>query len=188
MPLKINRLSLLLAGTLILPSAALAGENFSYDFYEAEITSTTEHGDSYVSLGASGSMELNNEHYITAMVKTDIGDDASANKIGIGIGAYKSSSESTDYYSRAGFTHGNDNCCGSAQTLSVGFGARHQLSDAIELTGGIDLLFSTAEESSGVSGNISALYNFDETKQIGAGVESDGDKTEARLFARMKML
>jgi len=91
-------------------------------------------------------------------------------------------------YSRAGFTHGNDNCCGSAQTLSVGFGARHQLSDAIELTGGIDLLFSTAEESSGVSGNISALYNFDETKQIGAGVESDGDKTEARLFARMKML
>ena len=188
MPLKINRLSLLLAGALILPSAGFAGDNFSYDFYEVEMSSTTEHGDSYTSLGASGSMELNNEHYITAQVKTDIGDEVTANKIGIGIGAYKSSSESTDYYSRAGFTHGKDNCCGSAQTLNVGFGARHQLSDTIELSGGIDLLFSTAEESSGVSGNISALYNFDETKQIGAGVETDGDKTEARLFARMKML
>ena len=188
MPLQINRLSLLLAGALILPTAAFAGENFSYDYYEAEISSTTENGSSYTSVGASGSMELNNEHYITAEIQTDVGDDVTANKIGIGIGAYKSSSESTDYYSRANFTHGKDNCCGSAQTLSVGFGMRHQLSDAIELTGGIDLLFSTAEESSGVSGNVSAIYNLDEDKQIGAGVESDGDKTEARLFARMKML
>lgn len=188
MPLEVNRLSLLLAFAFIIPSAAFAGENFSYDYYEAEVSSTTENGDSYTSLGANGSMELNNDHYITAQIKTDIGDDTSANKIGIGIGAFKSSSESTDYYSRAGFTHGKDNCCGSAQTLNIGFGMRHQLSDAIELTGGIDVLFSTAEESSGVSGNISALYNFDETKQIGAGVESDGDKTEARLFARLKML
>ena len=139
-------------------------------------------------LGANGSMEINNDHYITAQIKTDIAGGVTANEIGVGIGAYKSSSESTDYYSRAGFTHGKDNCCGSAQTLNVGFGARHQMSDAIELTGGIDLLFSTAEESSGVSGNISALYNFDESMQIGAGVESDGDKTEARLFTRIKML
>lgn len=188
MPSQINRLSLILAGALIVPSFALAGDNFSYDFYEVDISSTTEHGDSYTSFGANGSMEINNDHYITAQIKTDIASGVTANEIGVGIGAYKSSSESTDYYSRAGFTHGKDNCCGSAQTLSVGFGARHQMSDAIELAGGIDLLFSTAEESSGVSGNITALYNFDETMQIGAAVKSDGDKTETRLFTRMKML
>jgi len=167
MPSQINRLSLLLAGALIAPSLAFAGDNFNYDFYEVEISSTTEHGDSYTSLGANGSMEINNDHYITAQIKTEIAGGVTANKIGVGIGAFKSSSESTDYYSRA---------------------ARHQMSDDIELTGGIDLLFSTAEESSGVSGNISALYNYDESMQIGAGVESDGDKTEARLFTRMKML
>ena len=188
MPLLINRLSLILAGALIFPSAALAGDNFSYDFIEAEVSSTSENDISYTSVGASGSMELNNEHFITAMIKSDIGDEVNANKIGVGIGASKSSSESTDYYSRAGFTYGKENTAGSAQSLSVGFGMRHQLSDSIELAGGIDLLFSTVEESSGVVGNLSALYNFDETKQIGAGVESDGDKTEARLFARMKML
>ncbi|MGB1310014.1 MAG: hypothetical protein ACPG47_02330 [Leucothrix sp.] len=188
MPSQINCWFLVLASTLITPSLASASDTFSYDFYEVEISSTTEDGGSYTSLGASGSMEINNEHYITAQVKTDIADGVTANEIGVGIGAYKSSSESTDYYSRAGFTHGKDNCCGSAQTLSVGFGARHELSDSIELTGGIDLLFSTAEESSGVSGNLSALYNFNETTQIGGGVESDGDKTEARFFTRIKML
>jgi len=188
MPSQLNRLSLVLAGALIAPSIALAGDNFSYDFYEVDISSTTEHGSSYTSLGANGSMEINNDHYVTAQIKTDIASGVTANEIGIGIGAFKSSSESTDYYSRAGFTHGKDNCCGSAQTLSVGFGARHQMSDAIELAGGIDLLFSTAEESSGVSGNISALYNIDESMQVGGGVESDGDKTEARLFTRIKML
>lgn len=188
MPSQINPLSLLLAGALIIPSFAFAGDNFSYDFYEVEISSMTANGESYTSLGGSGSMEINNNHYITAQVKTDIAADVTANEIGVGIGAYKSSSESTDYYSRAGFTHGKDNCCGSAQTLNIGFGARHQMSDAIELVGGVDLLFSTAEESSGVSGNVSALYNFDETIQIGAGVESDGDQTEVQLFTRMKML
>jgi len=188
MPSQINRLSLLLAGALIVPSLALAGDNFSYDFYEVEISSTTEHGSSYTSLGANGSMEINNDHYITAQIKTDISGGVTANEIGVGIGAYKSSSESTDYYSRAGFTHGKDNCCGSAQTGNIGFGVRHKMSDAIELGGGIDLLFSTAEESSGVSGNFSALYNIDESMQVGGAVESDGDKTEARLFTRIKML
>lgn len=188
MPSQINRLTLILAGALLIPSFAFAGDNFSYDFYEVEISSTTEHGDSYTSIGANGSMEINDKHYITAKVKTDIGGSVTANEIGVGVGAYKSSSEETDYYSRAGFTHGKDNCCGSAQTLNIGFGARHQLSDTIELTGGIDLLFSTAEESSGVGGNMSALYSIDESMQVGAGVESDGDKTEARLFTRIKML
>lgn len=188
MPSQFKRLALTLASVLIIPSLATAGDNFSYDFYEAEVSSTTEKGNSYTSVGASGSMEINNNHFLTAQVKTDIADDVAVNEVGLGIGAYKSSSESTDYYSRAGFTHGKTNCCGSAQTLSIGFGARHNLSDSIELAGGIDLLFSTAEEISGMNGNISALYNLTDTAQLGAGVESDGDKTEARLFARMKML
>jgi len=187
MPSKINPLSLILTSAMLIPTLAFAGDNFSYDFYEVGASSTTEHGGSYTSLNANGSMEINNNHYITAKVKTDIASGVTANEIGIGIGAYKSSSESTDYYSRAGFKHGKDNCCGSAQTLNVGFGARHQLSDAIEIVGGIDLLFSTAEESSGVSGNIAALYSIDDSMQVGGAVESDGDKTEAQLFTRIQM-
>jgi len=188
MPSQNNRLCLFLAGALIVPSVASAGDNFSYDFYEVDISSTTEYGSSYASIGANGSMEINNNHYITAQIKSDVVGNTTANKIGVGIGAFKSSSESTDYYSRAGFTHGKDNCCGSAQTANVGFGARHKMSDTLELAGGIDLLFSTAQESSGVSGNISALYEINETTQVGGAVESDGDKTEARLFTRIKML
>lgn len=188
MPSIKNRLTLFLATAMLTPSLAIASDNFSYDYYEVDVSSTTDNGESYTSLGASGSMEINNDHYLTAKIKTDIASGVTANEIGVGIGAYKASSEETDYYSRAGFTHGKDNCCGSAQTLNVGFGARHKLSDSIELTGGIDLLFSTAEESSGVSGNIAALYSFDETTQIGAAVDSDGDQTEARLFTRIKML
>jgi len=187
MPSQINRLSLLLATACFLPSLALADSNFSYDFYEVGISSTTGDDKSYTSLSANGSMEINNDHYLTAHINTDIAGDHTANAIGIGIGAYKSSSEETDYYSQAGIQHGKQNN-GSQQTLNVGFGARHQLSDVIELKGGIDLLFSTAEESSGVSGNMTALYQVDETIQLGGTINTDGDTAESRLFARVKML
>ena len=68
MPSQTNRLTLFLAAALLTPSVALAGDNFSYDFYEVEISSTTDHGESYTSLGGNGSMEINDNHYITAKI------------------------------------------------------------------------------------------------------------------------
>lgn len=186
MPSKNTVLSAILAGALLSP-IAMAESNFNYDFYEVGISSTNEDNESYTSLAASGSMEINNNHYITGGVKTDITSNATANEISVGIGAYKPSSEDMDYYSRAGFKHGKDDS-GSHQTVNVGFGARFQLSDAIELEGGIDLLFSNADEGTGVSGTASALYDIDEKIQVGAGLASDGDQTETRLFTRVKML
>lgn len=186
MPSKQKQLILLLAATLC-SSTALAESNFSYDFYEVGISSTTTDDDSYTSLSAAGSMEINNDHYITATIKSDIAGEITANEIGVGIGAYKSSSEETDYYSRAGIKHGKQGGS-SQQTLNVGFGARHQMSDVIELQGGIDLLFSTNEDFSGVAGNISALYEIDETIQVGGTVTTDGNTAETSLFTRVKML
>jgi hypothetical protein len=187
MPSQKKRLSLFLAAVCLCPSIALAESNFSYDFYEVGISSTTGNDESYTSLQANGSMEINNDHYITAKIKSDIASGTTANEIGVGIGAYKASSEETDYYSRAGIKHGKQGG-NSAQTLNVGFGARHQMSDVIELQGGIDLLFSTDEDFSGVSGNISALYEIDETIQVGGAVTTDGDTAETSLFTRVKML
>lgn len=186
MPSKYTVLSTILAGALLSP-LAMAQSNFNYDFYEVEISSTNEDNESYTSLAANGSMEINDNHYLTGGIKTDITSNATANEISIGIGAYKPSSEDLDYYSRAGLKHGKDSS-GSHQTVNVGFGARFQLSDAIELEGGIDLLFSNADETTGVSGTMNALYDIDEKIQVGAGLQSDGDQTETRLFTRVKML
>lgn len=187
MPSQLKKASLLVAALCLGSTAAFAQSNFNYDYYEIGISSTTGNDDSYTSLSANGSMEINNKHYLTGTIKTDISGDVTSNEIGVGIGAYKSSSAETDYYSRAGLKHGKENT-GSQQTLNVGFGARHQLSESVELQGGIDLLFSTHEDSSGVSGNLSALYSIDENMQVGGEITTDGDEAETRLFTRMKML
>jgi len=187
MPSQKKHLALLLSAVCLCPAVASAESNFSYDFYEIGISSTTGNDESYTSLQANGSMEINNDHYLTAKIKTDIAGEVTANEIGVGIGAYKSSSEETDYYSQAGIKHGKQGGS-SQQTLNVGFGARHQMSDVIELKGGIDLLFSTDEDFSGVSGSISALYDYDESMQIGGAVTTDGDTAETSLFTRIKML
>ncbi|PID47382.1 MAG: hypothetical protein CSB47_00620 [Proteobacteria bacterium] len=187
MPSQLKPITLLLAVTCLYPATTLAEGTFSYDFYEVGVSSTTDGDNSYTSLDAAGSMEINNKHFLTATIKSDISSDVTANEVGVGIGAYKSSSEETDYYSRAGIKHGKRDT-GSQQTLNIGFGARHQLSDAVELQGGIDALFSTHEDSSGISGSLSALYKFDETIQLGGQITTDGDLAETRLFTRVKML
>lgn len=187
MPTQQNILALLLATACLSPTISFAESNFSYDYYEVGVSSTTGNDDSYTSLSANGSMEINNDHYITAHVKTDIAGETTANEIGVGIGAYKSSSEETDYYSRAGIKHGKTGGS-SQQTLNIGFGARHQLSETIELQGGIDLLFSTHEDSSGISGNLTALYDINETMQLGGSIITNGDTAETRLFTRVEML
>ena len=186
---KIKYLSAVIAAALLVPSVTYADSNFSYDFYEVGISSTTTDTEdsSFTSLDANVSMEINDDHFITAHIQTDISGDVTANAIGVGVGAYKSSSEETDFYSRAGVEHGKAGGS-SEQTLNVGFGARHQLSDTIELKGGIDVLFSTAEDLSGVAGNISALYKIDDRAQIGGSVSTDGDTAETRLFTRISTL
>jgi len=183
----IKTLSAVIVTALLIPSMSYAESNFSYDSYEVGVSSTTGNGSSFTSLDANASMEINNDHYITGHVKTDIADNVTANEIGIGIGAYKSSSEDTDFYSRAGVKHGKAGGS-SQQTLNIGFGARHQMSDTIELQGGIDLLFATADDASGVVGNITALYKIDENIQVGGTVTTDGDTAETRLFTRISTL
>ncbi|RVU85391.1 hypothetical protein EOL70_05450 [Leucothrix sargassi] len=187
MPSKIKYLSAVIATALIIPSVSLAESNFSYDFFEVGISSTTDDDNSYTSFDASGSMEINNDHYITGHVKTDISGEVTENEIGIGIGAYKSSSEDMDYYSRAGVKHGKGDG-ESQQTLNVGFGARYQMSETIEIAGGIDALFSTHEDSSGFAANISALYEIDDKIKVGGEITTDGDKAETRLFTRVSTL
>ena len=184
---NIKYLSAVIAAALLVPTISYAESNFSYDFYEVGISSTTGDDTSFTSLDASASMEINNDHYLTAHIETDIAGGVTSNEIGVGIGAYKSSSEDMDYYSRAGIKHGKEDGS-SQQTLNVGFGARYQMSDTIELKGGIDVLFSTNEDSSGVAGNIGALYKFDEKIDIGGEVTTDGDTAETRLFARVSTL
>jgi hypothetical protein len=184
---KTKYLSVAIAAALLIPSIASAESNFSYDFYEVGVSSTVDDGDSFTSLDASGSMEINNDHYITGHVKTDIASGVTANEIGVGIGAYKASSEETEFYSRAGVKHGKADG-ESQQTLNIGFGARHQMSDNIELQGGIDLLFSTAEDSSGLAGNITALYKIDDKIQVGGTIGTNGENGEARLFTRVSTL
>lgn len=186
MPIKYT-LGAVLATVCLFPAYAGAQSNFSYDFWEVAYASVNADNNSYTSIEAAGSMEIENSHYLTASIKTDIASGVTANEIAVGIGAYKATSESTDLYSRAGLKHGSDHS-GSHQTASVGFGARHQLSDAIELEGGIDFLFSNSDETTGVNGTLNALYNFDETKQLGVGINTNGNKTETRFFARFKML
>lgn len=180
-------LSAVIATALLVPTISCAESNFSYDSYEVGISSTTDGDSSYTSLDANASMEIQNNHYITAHVKTDISGNVTANEIGVGIGAYKSSSEETDFYSRAGIKHGKDGGS-SQQALNVGFGARHQLSDTIELKGGIDFLFSTAEDSSGAAGNIAATYKIDDRIEVGGSITTDGDTAETRLFTKISTL
>lgn len=180
-------LSAVIAAALLVPSMSYAKSNFSYDFFDVGVSSTTGDDDSFTSLDANVSMEINNDHYLTATIQTDIASGVTSNEIGVGIGAYKSSSEDTDYYSRAGIKHGKEHGS-SQQTLNVGFGVRYQMSDTVELKGGIDVLFSTAEESSGVAGNITALYKIDEKIQVGGSVTTDGDTAETRIFTRVSTL
>ena len=184
---KTTYLSVALAAALTIPTVSFAASNFSYDFFEVGVSSTTEDDSSFTSLDVGGSMEINNDHYITGHVKTDISGNQTENEIGVGIGAYKSSSEEMDFYSRAGVKHGKSGGS-SEQTLNVGFGARYQMSDTIELEGGIDLLFSTAEDLSGLAGNVAALYEIDDKIKVGGAVTTDGDKTETRLFTRVSTL
>jgi len=189
MPSKIKYLSAVIAAALLIPSMSYAESNFSYDFFDIGISSTTGDDDdpSFTSFDGNVSMEINNDHYITALIRTDISGSVTANAIGVGIGAYKASSEETDFYSRAGIEHGKDSG-ESQQALNVGFGARHQMSDTIELQGGIDFIFSTHSDSSGVAGNVSAIYKIDEKTQVGGTITSDGDTAETRLFTRISTL
>ena len=186
MPIKYT-FGAVLATVCLFPVHAGAQSNFSYDFWEVAYASVNTDNNSYTSVEAAGSMEIQNSHYLTASIKTDITSGVSANEIGIGIGAYKASSESTDLYSRAGVKHGTDSS-GSHQTASVGFGARHQLSDAIQVEGGIDFLFSNSDETTGVNGTLNGLYSFSDATKLGIGMNTNGNKTETRFFARVKML
>lgn len=184
---KTKYLTAVITAALLIPSISYAESNFSYDFFEVAVSSTTGDDSSFTSLDANASMEINNDHYVTAHVKTDISGSVTANEIGVGIGAYKASSEETDFYSRAGIQHGKDGGS-SQQALNIGFGARHQMNDTIELQGGIDFIFSTHSDSSGVAGNIAALYKIDEKIQVGGSVTTDGDNAETRLFTRVSTL